>query len=239
MCSVSRTRKDLAHRSLCLALVMIAWIGTSAQDTGTNAGHEPSAIAMPESRSADSYRIYARAMPLGETGGRGWPNKLWLVQDTTVVTVAPNEPCQGPASPKDDLFARTKNPHFAVRPSQDRKQDFAEILEDWDLHCHDRVKLDPNAWHTTVPVLLLDANAQARYGHSRSGGKFNAEADPYEGAPALYAFSMVYFNRAHTVALLYATHYCGSLCGQGFWLAFAFEDGNWKPLGWKSLGWIS
>ena len=86
-------REQLPHHSLCLALVMVAWMVISAQNSDTNAGHDPSAIAMPENRSVDSYRIYSDSMPLGETGSQGWPNKLWLVQDTTVAMVAPTEPC--------------------------------------------------------------------------------------------------------------------------------------------------
>jgi len=57
--------------------------------------------------------------------------------------------------------------------------------------------------------------------------------------PALYGFSEVYFNAHHTVALVYATHWCGALCGQGFWVALALEDGQWKPLRWSATTWIS
>lgn len=42
-----------------------------------------------------------------------------------------------------------------------------------------------------------------------------------------------------TVALVYATQWCGMLCGQGLWLAFALENGEWKPLNWNASTWIS
>jgi hypothetical protein len=133
----------------------------------------------------------------------------------------------------------TMNPHVAVRPSADHAQDFAEILEDWDSHCHDRVLLDRDGWHTSVPVLLLDSKAQGEYAKSRFQANVSGEPKPYEGAPSLYGFSLVYFNKAHTVALVYATHYCGTLCAEGFWVALAFENGSWKRLNWDSSRWVS
>ena len=129
------------------------------------------------------------------------------------------------------------NPHEDVHPPEDRRQDFQEILEDFDVHCHDRIALDPNAWHLTAPVRLLNADEQAEFRATVALGK--ARPDKYKGAPALYGFSEVYFNSSHTVALVYATHFCGGLCGQGFWSAFALENGEWKRLRWEAASWIS
>lgn len=61
----------------------------------------------------------------------------------------------------------------------------------------------------------------------------------FAGAPALYGFSAVYFNARQTVALVYATHWCGGLCGQGFWIALELKNGEWKQLGWHAVSWIS
>ncbi len=202
------------------------------------------ATAMPEDRKAASYSIYSMLMPLGETAGKNWPHKLWLVQDITVSVIPANEPCR-PVTSKDDrpLVAMTMNPHVAVKPAGNQAQDFVEILEDWDRHCHDRILLDRDGWHTLVPVVLLDSKARADHGSSRNtvirDEADHREVDKYEGAPSLYGFSPVFFNKSHTVALVYLTHYCGGLCGEGFWVALALENGRWKQLQWDCPGWIS
>ena len=155
---------------------------------------------MPVDRASDSYRIYRVWTPLGETAGKAWPHKLWLVQNTTVTVISPDEPCQvKPTSQPDaaSLLSMGMNPHVAVRPSDDRRQD-VEILKDWDGHCHDRILLDPNAWHTSVPVRLLNPAAQERYRASRTNAHRNSNTDNFSDAPALYGFSEVFFElRTH------------------------------------------
>ena len=130
------------------------------------------------------------------------------------------------------------NPHVVVKPSDDRKQDFVEILEDWDRHYHDRISLDPRAWHTTVPVKLLDSKAHgdlSRFSVANSVENIHLN----EGAPSLYGFSLVFFNKTHTVALVYATHWCGVVCGEGYWVALTLQNGTWNQLDWNTGGWIS
>ena len=89
----------------------------------------------------------------------------------------------------------------------------------------------------------MDSKARADYWAARNkvirDEADQREVDQYEGAPSLYGFSSVFFNKSHTVALVYATHYCGSLCGEGFWVALALEDGSWKELECDCSGWIS
>jgi hypothetical protein len=132
------------------------------------------------------------------------------------------------------------NPHSAVHPPEDQQEDYNEILHDFDLHCHDRLSLDPDAWKLSAPVHLLKADEQKEFEATRSRDAQNSPAAAkYKGASALYGFSEVYFNAHHTVALVYATHWCGNLCGQGFWIAFALRDGLWKPLQWNATMWIS
>jgi hypothetical protein len=129
------------------------------------------------------------------------------------------------------------NRYMRIHPPEDSRSDFAEILEDFDRHCHDRLSLDADAWKPPVPVHLLNTKEQDEFRKSRM--ERSAAAQKYKGAAALYGFSEVYFNRNHTVAMVYATHWCGNLCGQGFWLAFALEKDEWKPLRWRSDSWIS
>src|SRR5215472_17395819 len=208
-------------------ILLSASLLAPAQEREAPANTPAAPMAMPSDRAVDSYRIYSSLMPLGETAGPGWPHELWLLGDTTVTIVASNEPCKyGRSRERDDM-----NPHNVVHPTDDRRQDFAEILEDFDQHCHDRVRLRPDAWSGPVPVRLLNAGEQDRFRKSRSTREPTPE---FEGAPALYEFSEVYFNAKHTVSLVYATHFCGGLCGEGFWVALALENGEWKRLRWRA-----
>jgi hypothetical protein len=98
---------------------------------------ESAPIAMPADRQADSYRIYSSLIPLEETAGKNWPHGLWLVQDTTIGAVPPDQPCSPPLDAKEPSIGM--NPHFAVHAPDDELQDFLEIMRDFDAHCHDRV----------------------------------------------------------------------------------------------------
>jgi hypothetical protein len=194
-------------------------------------------MPMPEDRAAASYQIYSSLVPLGETATAMWPHSLWLIQDTTITSIPDNQPCFENSNQRPDSAV---NPHSAVQPTNDRLQDFSEILEDFDHHCHDHVLLEAAKFKLSGAIRLLNKKEQEEFQSTRMGpDRNNAVAAKYSGAPALYAFSEVYFNRAHTAALVYATHWCGSLCGQGFWVAFALTNGRWKTLPWNSVSWIS
>jgi len=97
-----------------------------------------------------------------------------------------------------------------------------------------RVRLDRAGWHTEVPVLVLNSKAQREFERSHNSVNVNSEPEPYEGAPALCGFSLVFFNKAHDVALVHATYYCGNLCAGGTWFALTLEHGTWERLTIKS-----
>jgi len=195
------------------ALVVIA-LSSAVTAQEQNARSAP--MPMPADRATESYQIYSSLMPLGETAGRNWPHERWLVADATVTVVPDGESCKlDPTTlDKNSVEARTSmNPHLAVHPPENRRNDFNEILRDFDRHCHDRITLDPSGWSLPVPVVLLSSEEEAKYKAMRFTGE--PVDEKYKGAPGVYAFSMVYFNENHTVALVYATHNCGSLCGEG------------------------
>jgi hypothetical protein len=202
----------------------------------------PAPLPMLASRTLASYQIYSGLMPLGETADKGWPHALWLIRDTTITAIPDDQPCSpGPAVNARES-APGNNPHLVVTPTAVYAQDFREILQDFDEHCHDHIALDQSAFHTAVPIRLLSAAEQQEFRDVRNAGP-GASADAsakFAGAPALYAFSEVYFNRNQTVALVWVTHWCGSQCGQGFWRALALDHGQWKVLdSWRAPQWIS
>lgn len=197
----------------------------------------PPPISMPADRAAASYQIYSILMPIGETGNPTWPHDLWLIQDTTIALVPVAEPCSPSIKNGQDS---EMNPHTAVHPAEEGREDFAEILQDFDGRCHDRIALEANKLKAKVSVRLLNEEGQKEFRRLRSEEHSDpALASKYKGAPALYAFSEVYFNAHATVALVYATQWCGSLCAQGSWIALALRDGHWHSLNWGSDSWIS
>jgi hypothetical protein len=217
-----------------MSAVLLCPVLTSAQTSPL----AESTIPMPADRADDSYRIYSGLLPLGETAGNNWPHDLWLVQDATISAVPADQPCSPP--PNAGHSALGMNPHLDVHPPQDQLQDYLEILRDFDLHCHDSIKLDPDKWNVKAPLHLLSPVEQKEFESRRFGGaKDTPPVAKFKGAAALYGFSEVYFNVPHTVALVYATHWCGGLCGEGYWLAFAHRDGEWKVLNWPATRWIS
>ncbi|HET6215670.1 MAG TPA: hypothetical protein VFE27_01550 [Acidobacteriaceae bacterium] len=222
-------------------LVLSTLLGATLLLTQTNV---PTAHSMAMAEDGASYGIYSSLMPLGETGGKDWPHALWLVQNKTITVVPQDQPClPQPVSPSAaPPFSDSMNPHVAVHPPDRWQQDFKEILADFDAHCHERLDLDPNPnlWGLSAPLRLLTPQEQKEFQSTRFGQPLNhAAAEKYKGAPALYGFSRVYFNASHTVGLVYATHWCGGLCGQGLWIAVALESGHWKRLPWNANTWIS
>ncbi len=198
---------------------------------------------MPAERIADSFQIYSSLIPVGETAGPGWPHDLWLVADATVDPVGPNEPCDPSAetaNAKVRHATRSTNPHLAIRFPDDYLLDGREVLADFDAHCHERWKLDAGAWAFKEPLHLLSPKEQAEFESTRFGTPPEKEiAEKYRGAPALYTFSGVYFNHTHTLAIVYAMHWCGGLCGEGFWVAFTNDGTRWVKQNWTVMQWIS
>jgi hypothetical protein len=201
-------------------------------------GDQGAPSQMPISRASDSYAIYSKLMPFGETANESWPHGLWLVEDATILAVPLDKPCQEVPRGISRRYT-SMNPHSAVQPPNSREEDFKEILQDFDAHCHERLSLSATAWQTAVPVHLLTPAEQVEFENTRWEKADGAAKAKYKGAPALYGFSEVYFNEHHTVALVYATQWCGGLCGEGLWFAFALENGQWKRQDWASMKWIS
>ena len=193
------------------------------------------AVPMPQDRAGDSYSIYQELMPVGELGSKGWPRDLWLLSDTTVSIVPPNVGCL------PDDYGRSggnMNPHTAVVPPSDAVQDFNEMLEDFDRTCHERVHLTPESFTMVVPLRLLTPSEQDEFVTTRYDPNAGPQGDlltaKYKGAPGLSSFSQVYFNAHHTVAMVYATGWCGGVCQQSYWQVLGVENGQWKRLGWKT-----
>ena len=229
---------------LAASLVMIASLSPSltlGQNSAKKETPSPS-IPMPQDRAADSYDLYSRLMPVGELGNQGWPHDLYLMADTTTSPVSDGEPCFVNVDPEKKLpgEANWLNPHIAIRAPKEREHDFTEVLEDFDKHCHERLKLTPELMKTKAPLRMLTASEAAEFYASRSDPKApDSLTEKSKGAPGLSSFSQVFFNTNRTLAMVYADGWCGGRCGHRFWRVFErTTDGGWKVQPWvvvKSL----
>jgi hypothetical protein len=182
---------------------------------------------MPQDRIADSYAIYSQLLPGNQIEWGDAPRTQWLVEDTTTA-VPPDNPCM------------SGDPHQAITPPHERQADFAEVLADYDTHCHDRYQLDGSKLRLKLPVRLLDKDGRKRYVSGVSGymppGNDIMRAPPtpeqFKGAAGLHSFTAVYFNREQTLAMTKIGMYCGSLCGMWRWVVLEKKNGEWQILPW-------
>ena len=219
-----------------LAISLLAFASFAQQPAAS-----PKPIPMPSDRAADSYRIYSMLLPITESvltqiiyfDNNRRPSELLLLADTTITVVQPNGPCKNP-------FGRI-NPYVALYPTPEQAQDYAEMLDDFDHHCHDRIVLTAESLKLAVPVHVLNQAEQEEFRKTRLRLKPGDQTDPaavakYKGAFGLSSFTEVYFNSHHTVAMVYGWGWCGDPCSQGFWTVFGLQNGEWKQLKWRSSG---
>lgn len=212
---------------LCLALL----VGVTAAQA-----QQP----MPADRAAFANAVYSQIIPLNESVDRHLPHEFWFIQLDALNPVADDQPCFVRPDPRQqkDTPVYGLNPHTAVQIPADHKQEFAEILADWDQNCHQHWQLTPVGWHTLNPVLLLNASEQASFhamhGDLQPGARANLT---YKKNWTLIAFSPAYFNHDHSAALIYTTQWCGELCGSGRWVAYTREGHDWIPLPINAVAW--
>ena len=217
--------------SFCVLLTLIFLPAQQAPKKSV----EPSPpIPMPADRSDQSYAIYSQLMPGPQFRG-DWPRVQWLIEDTTVATVLPWMPCQ-PAN-HDNSPDAVGNPHRVITAPAGRENDLAELLDDFDRHCHDRIVLIADQFKLPVPFRLLNKADQTEFIGAHFGPNGWNKADPavlakYKGAPGLSSFSDVYFNPSHSMAMVYTGLWSDGRSGLWCWLVLEFQDGKWQTLPW-------
>lgn len=176
---------------------------------------------MPEDRAEDSYEIYSKLLKSGPIEWRDASRQQWLIEDVTNATPL-STACQAP-----EAGPLRMNPHQAVTAPADRQTDWAEVLEDYDQHCHDVVRLNRQHFRTDLPVHLL--NIEDRQKYMKNPVKPPAEFDHGAG---MHQFTEVFFNANHTLALVEEGMWCGSLCGNWTWVVLQRKKDGWETLPW-------
>lgn len=192
---------------------------------------------MPQDRVTDSYDIYSQLLPGDQIEWGNVPRSQWLVESSTTA-VPLNSSC---------ATGGMMNPHDAIQPPGDRQAEFAEVLADFDAHCHERYLLDASKLRMEIPVRLLDEQGRARYIRGVSHYtppqsdimRAPRTPDEFKGAAGLHSFTAVYFNGAHTLAMTQIGMYCGSLCGNWRWVVLERKGTKWQILHWVTMSAIS
>ena len=205
--------------------------GFAQQQTTAAAQLKP--VPMPQDRVADSYEIYSQLLPGNQIEWGNAPRSFWLVEDTTKAE-PPDSPC---------VSGGIMNPHKAIQAPQARQAEFAEVLADFDAHCHDRFQLAASKLRVELPVRLLDEEARKRYVSGVSGYmppqnnimQAPPTPDEFKGAAGMHSFTWVYFNSAHTLAMTEIGMYCGGLCGNWRWVVLDHTNGQWHILPWVRM----
>lgn len=191
------------------------------------------ATEMPSDRADASYAIFALVLPSSAIEWSNAPRTQWLLQDVTTAK---------PLAEACDASQMTDLPK-AVTPPSERKAEWDEVLADFTAHCHDRYKLDNEKLVSSLPVRLLNTDAQRGYWAGVAGFMPPAnnimQAPPtpetFKGAAGLHSFSAVYFNRKHTLAATYFGMSCGSLCGNWTWVVLEKTSAGWQRLPWTHV----
>ncbi len=212
-----------AAQVVCLGLVCAAGAQSTIEYAPT--------ISLPADRVVDSYAIYSQLLPSNVIEWGNVPRSQWLVEEATHA-----EPLGRACTSEDSM-----NPHEGIRAPESRRAEFAEVLADFDAHCHVRYELDPRAFHLELPVRLLNARDRDRFVQGVAGYRPPSNAimqapatpDEFKGAAGMHSFTAVYFNAAHTLAMTEIGMYCGGLCGQWSWVVL-----ERTPAGWHALPWV-
>jgi len=185
---------------------------------------------MPIDRVSDSYAIYQIVLPSDAIEWSDVPRVQWLLEDTTTAVPLGASCLQG----------GFMNPHQSLEAPDEAQADLAEVLKDFDAHCHERYRFRGDLLATKIPVHMMDEAAQHRYWAGVNGAVRNAKSimeapptpDEFKGAAGLHSFSAVYFNRKHSVAIVSFGMGCGSLCGNWTWVALEKTPAGWRRLPW-------
>jgi hypothetical protein len=169
--------------------------------------------ALPHSGQQDSYAIYSLLLT-----GALWKNldpsqtERWAVAGTTV-NAADINPALAPEA--------------ALQPPQDHPKWFADAVRDYNARKNQRLSLIRD-FQVDRPYVLLTPSEVAEFQSIRTSMNAGSTLQQkYSGIPGITYFSEVYFNPAHTGALVYMLDWCGNLCSQAQWFYLEKQDGHW------------
>ncbi len=162
---------------------------------------------------ADSYAIYSLLMPGVPFQSMSTTRaQRFAIAGTTVSIEQMN-----PAVPPDGQ----------LQPPPDKPQDFREAVQDFHTRRYERMQLEQQ-FKLDRPYTLLSADDVTELRKTLAGFDPGSQLQSkWAGYPGITYFSEVYFNTAHTAALVYMNNFCANLCSNGQWIYLEKNGDQW------------
>ena len=165
---------------------------------------------IPKDRSEDSYAVYSAVL-----ASHPERDPKYLIEGTTGL--------------------RDSTPRTCVRVPANYAAKLDEVVADYVQHDAETFQLE-RKFEIDKPYELLSEADVKQFMHSRMLGRRTGdkeEPEKFRDAIHLLSFSNVYFDQAHTFAVVRTRSWCGGLCASWTWQALVKENGLWveKPWG--------
>jgi hypothetical protein len=162
---------------------------------------------------ASTYAIYSLLMPgVPFAGMSSTQAPHFAIAGTTV-----NIEDMNPAIPPDGQ----------LQPPPDNGDAFREAVQDFYTRKYERMQIEDQL-QLDRPYTLLSAGDVAELRSTLAGIDPGSQLqDKWAGYPGITYFSEVYFNTAHTAALVYMNNFCANLCANGQWIYLEKKNSQW------------
>ncbi|HEX4582382.1 MAG TPA: hypothetical protein VH139_09985 [Acidobacteriaceae bacterium] len=167
----------------------------------------------PISDRADTYAIYSLLMPGVPFESMSTAQaQRFAIAGTTVSIEQMN-----PAIPPDGQ----------LQPPPNNAQAFREAVQDFQTRRYERIQLEHQI-KIDRPYTLLAPDDVGELKMTLAGIDPGSQLQAkWAGYPGITYFSEVYFNTAHTAALVYMNNFCANLCANGQWIYLEKNSDQW------------
>lgn len=167
----------------------------------------------PVTDRPDTYAIYSLLMPGVPFQDMSTTQAQHFAIAGTTVSIEQMNPA---VPPDGQLQAPPNNP-----------QAFHEAVQDFHTRRYERIQLE-NQLTLDRPYTLLNPDDVAELRQTLAGIDPGSQLqDKWAGYPGITYFSEVYFNSAHTAALVYMNNFCANLCANGQWIYLEKNGSQW------------
>jgi len=163
--------------------------------------------------AADIYAVYSLVMPGAPFAGLSTSQAPHFAIAAETVSIDQMNPAIAPDA--------------QLQPPANNARAFKEAVQDFYSRRHQRTRLEPRL-QLDRRYTLLSPEQVSDLRTSLTGIAPGCQLkDAWAGYPGITFFSEVYFNAAHTAALVYRNNWCASLCSNGQWIYLEKRDGHW------------
>jgi hypothetical protein len=186
-------------------------VQTQSLSTAAPAARPPLTQSEPET---EKYGVYAALI-----------RDMYLEGDVELAVIGEETGCVIPSDDADAEKMRGASEEYAFKAMPELS---SETLEDFHYQIkHCRI-LSRNFELPLKYVLVNNKKLEALFPSGGLGDGWNRFYARYPHSTGIIGLSNVGFNREMNQALVYTSRSCGGLCGAGFYVLLAKEQGSWK-----------